>query len=293
MAGYTKLFSSITDSTIWQAPDATRLVWITMLAMADQNGQIEASVPGLADRARVSLPACVEALKELAEPDEWSRTKEYDGRRITEIDGGWVLLNHAKYRAIRDAEDRREQSRLAMARLRADRKSDDDVSNVSHGEPPLTQAEAEASTKAGKAKATGQQAALAGAGFAEFWNLYPLKKGKSVAENAWKKIKPADRDAIMEALPVQVADDDEWQRGFIPRASTYLNGQRWADEISKPKPNGASHGQPKETYAARITRKALAERASAALDSSERPDDAGPVDLDVGVLLGTVVKQIR
>jgi hypothetical protein len=45
---FTKLFSSITESTVWDEPDRVRLVWITMLAMADKHGRVWASVPGLA-----------------------------------------------------------------------------------------------------------------------------------------------------------------------------------------------------------------------------------------------------
>lgn len=172
MTGYTKLFSSITDSTVWREPDRTRLVWITMLAMADADGHVAASVPGLADRARVPLDDCLKALDAFRAPDEWSRTKEYDGRRIVDVDGGWQLLNHAKYRAIQDAEHRREQSRLAMQRLRATRKAEaaieavstvSKVISVNTGEQRLTQAEAEAEAtteaEAGKTSATRKRAA--------------------------------------------------------------------------------------------------------------------------------------
>ncbi|MGD9729492.1 MAG: DnaT-like ssDNA-binding domain-containing protein [Nitrospiraceae bacterium] len=145
MSGFTKLFASITDSTIWRAPDTTRLVWITMLAMADQNGYVAASVPGLADRARVSLDACIAALESFQQPDEWSRTKDYEGRRIAECDGGWLLLNHAKYRAERAADERRDYMRNLMAERRAAAKQAKPlapVSNVSRCKPPLAQAEA-------------------------------------------------------------------------------------------------------------------------------------------------------
>ena len=162
MTGYTKLFSSITDSTVWREPDRTRLVWITMLAMADADGYVAASVPGLADRARVPLEDCLKALEAFRAPDEWSRTKEYEGRRIMDVDGGWQLLNHGKYRAIQDAEHRREQARLGMQRLRAERKATEagaaapppspvktvsavnPVNPVNTGEQQFTQAEAEA-----------------------------------------------------------------------------------------------------------------------------------------------------
>lgn len=98
MSGYTKLFSSLPNSTIWKEPNETRIVWITMLAMANMDGIVDASVPGLADLARVDLEKCETALKTLMSPDKYSRTKTDEGRRVKEIDGGWLIINHAKYR---------------------------------------------------------------------------------------------------------------------------------------------------------------------------------------------------
>lgn len=108
---FTKLFSSITESTIWVEPHATRIVWITMLAMADRKGRVWGSIPGLANRARVTLEECEAAIACFMRPDKYSRTKEHNGRRIEEIDGGWQLLNYAKFRAIQDEEQRRESKR--------------------------------------------------------------------------------------------------------------------------------------------------------------------------------------
>jgi len=57
-AGYTKLFSSIVHSTVWRESNHVRLVWVTLLALCDRDGRVEASVPGLADAARVTVPEC-------------------------------------------------------------------------------------------------------------------------------------------------------------------------------------------------------------------------------------------
>ena len=159
---FTKLFSSITESTVWCEPAHTRLVWITMLAMADRKGRVWASVPGLANRARVPVEDTEKALATFMAPDRYSRTPEYDGRRIEPIDGGWRLLNHAKYRDIRDEEERREQNREAQERHR---KKSADPLTVSHGKPGSAQAEAEAYTEAEadstpKAKAKPKVAAM-------------------------------------------------------------------------------------------------------------------------------------
>ena len=106
MSGFTKLFGSILDSSIWQESKETRLVWITMLAMSDRNGVVNAALPGLADRAKVSVEECGKALKVLSSPDKWSRSTEFQGKRVELIEGGWKLLNHAKYRAKLSAEER-------------------------------------------------------------------------------------------------------------------------------------------------------------------------------------------
>jgi len=98
MAGYTPLFSSIVTSSIWNEESATRIVWITMLALADSQGRVEGAIPGLAHVARVSLPDCEKALQRLLGPDLYSRTADYEGRRIHPIDGGWQIYNFAKFR---------------------------------------------------------------------------------------------------------------------------------------------------------------------------------------------------
>ncbi len=69
-----------------------------MLAMAGKNSVVESSVPGLADFARISIEECRISLAKLMAPDPDSRTKEHEGRRIKEVEGGWLILNHSKYR---------------------------------------------------------------------------------------------------------------------------------------------------------------------------------------------------
>src|SRR6478735_638202 len=160
MAGFTKLFSSIVDSTIWREDDKTRLVWVTMLAKSDKAGRVMASIPGLADAARVSLDECLAAIAKLSAPDEWSRSKEHEGRRIASIDGGFRLLNYVKYRELRLDEERRAQVREAVARHRAKRSKviNSVIGNqeVSQSKPrkatviqskPIAEAEAEAESR--------------------------------------------------------------------------------------------------------------------------------------------------
>jgi hypothetical protein len=118
MNGYTKLFSSIVSSTIWQEDLATKVVWITLLALSDSDGTVEGSIPGLAHIAGVSLEECERALITLQRPDKYSRTPDNDGRRIEAIEGGWFILNRVKYRDLIPEERRRERDRIRQQRRR-------------------------------------------------------------------------------------------------------------------------------------------------------------------------------
>ena len=146
---FTKLFSSITESTVWCEPNCTRLVWITMLAMADRKGRVWGSIPGLANRARVPVDDCRTAIDTFLAPDRDSRTKDNEGRRIEEIDGGWRLLNYDKYRERQDEENIKESKRRYINTRRANERRDitiraKTVEVHTDSRSPSIQAEAEA-----------------------------------------------------------------------------------------------------------------------------------------------------
>lgn len=118
MSGYTKLFGSILESTVWLEPPPVKVVWITLLAMADRDGCVEASVPGLARRANVERTECERALAVFLAPDPDSRTREHEGRRIEAIAGGWRLLNYELYRHRASAEEAKEKAAARKRRQR-------------------------------------------------------------------------------------------------------------------------------------------------------------------------------
>lgn len=102
MDGWTKLFKSITRSSMWHNEHTTRIVWVTMLALCDLNGFVAGTVLQLADESKVTEEEAEKALQVFLNPDPNSGTAAFDGRRIEEMvleDGtkGWILLNHAKY----------------------------------------------------------------------------------------------------------------------------------------------------------------------------------------------------
>lgn len=127
MAGWTKLFSSIVTSSIWCEDDKTFRVWVALLALSDQEGIVEGSVPGLANLCRLQPAEMRAALEKLASPDPDSRSPEFEGRRIEKIEGGWRLLNYEKYRqkAVAGEGSRAPYYRAYRARKRAEQFKDE------------------------------------------------------------------------------------------------------------------------------------------------------------------------
>lgn len=273
MSSFAKLFSNIVTSTIWQEDNATRLVWVTMLALADRNGEVDATVPGLANLARVTIPECETALQKFLSPDKYSRSQKREGRRIEVVEGGWRLLNYEKYRAIGRGEDRREylKTKKREQRTRERQQKSTPVNKSQHCQP-IAEAEAEAKGnndiahnppqgtcvanapaeqppeanpqvrgRKRRARATASAASNNSESFSRFWDQYPHKVGKQICLKIWKRLKPSAELAEQIIAAVQrYKRTEQWQEKsgrFIPYPATWLNEGRWEDEIPvKPEP---------------------------------------------------------
>ena len=222
---FTKLFSSITASTIWSEKATTKVVWITMLAMADAAGFVYASVPGLAKISGVTIEETIEAIDLLMSPDKWSRDKDNEGRRLEEIDGGWAILNHPKYRKRRNAEERLAYQREYMRNRRAKQKEgvSSGVNNVSKCKPQLAQAEAEADTDKTLAPTVLVNAKASTCPYQKIVDLYHkhFQAGPRV-----KEITPK-RQKALKARWVNSAKDLAYWEDYFKHAATsrFLTGQ--------------------------------------------------------------------
>ena len=71
-------------------------------------------------------------------------------------------------------------------------------------------------------------------GFDNFWNMYPRKLGKKKAREAYVKATANHGvDLINEACTDYAMSIDGKDPKFIPHASTWLNQERWDDDIEK------------------------------------------------------------
>jgi hypothetical protein len=134
--GFTKLDSGILDSSIWSEPPATRVVWFTFLAKADENGYVRASRSGMFRAANVELEDFDRAMNCLEGPDPESRTPDYEGRRIQKVEGGWLVLNYPKYKTRLEIMREQTRSRVQNYRERL-KQAENDRCNVTGNDAML------------------------------------------------------------------------------------------------------------------------------------------------------------
>lgn len=87
--------------------------------------------------------------------------------------------------------------------------------------------------------------------FGEFWQIYPRKVNKKQAIKKWQKINPDDEllKKILQSLSTTIST--EWKNRdeqYIPHASTWLNNERWNDELEAKQPIAQKKEKPKIVY---------------------------------------------
>lgn len=144
---YAKLFASLYQGTLRGRSDEI-LVFTNLLAFADQYGFVDKHWQAISEETGLPRERVEAAILTLESPDSESRSPELDGCRIIRMDEhrawGWKIVNYGKYRAIRNEDDRREQTRLAQERWRKKKAGVEiTIMKVSHGKPREAQGEGE------------------------------------------------------------------------------------------------------------------------------------------------------
>jgi len=78
--------------------------------------------------------------------------------------------------------------------------------------------------------------------FEEFWKAYPRKTNKGFARKVFEKLKVDDAMLTKMIQAIYVQNKNVWKdkdQQYIPHPSTWLNGERWDDEVVA-KPMSAS-----------------------------------------------------
>ena len=196
-----------------------------------------------------SLPVEHERLAKLARfslaefEDAWKEVSGYFVRR------GDRLINvriNSELRGVRRKIDQKRSAGKASAakRLRTAveiplNDPDPDLEEEKNKNPPIVP------PNGGTVRADGtppeKKNLSAGLRFEEWWQAYGKKVEKKRALAIWKRRGlDAKADMLIEDARNRHAHDEQWRRGYQPHPSTYLNGDRWEDEVTfaEDKPNG-------------------------------------------------------
>jgi len=153
--------------------------------------------------------------------DSVERVKELLAEKFIAKDGGLANEKLAEVRSARlaQAEARRENGKLG-------------------GRPKngsgTTGSSPKAKVKKKSAKQKREEEAAALEGFDDFWATYPRREAKPRARKAWiKHDLRSKREAVMAGLQNALVKWRGKDIEFIPHASTWINNERWTDEIGK------------------------------------------------------------
>ncbi len=196
------------------------------MAMADAEGFVRSTAPGIARRANLGLTDTEAALEIFESPDSHSRTLDEEGKRIKRIDGGYQIVNYEKYR------ERDYTAAERQKRWREKQKSNA-VTTVTNNviSRRVTHAEAEAEAEAKTKKKPPNPLKGECDGFDLFWSEYPNKQAKLAAKRAWLKIKTDERVEVMSGI-ARWKRSESWLKDdgqFIPHPATFLNQRRFED----------------------------------------------------------------
>lgn len=231
---YGKIFDSIYDGTIsadWKA----MITFQQFIVLADQDGIVDMTPPALSRRTGIPLDVIEHGIEKLLETDPYSRNEAHQGRRLLLLDEhrnwGYRITNYEHYKNLATREEKRAYDKERY-KVKKSEKGGGKVekSNISQVSTDSTYVDTDTDIDIKKHTCR----------FEEIWSAHPIKKGDKNRALAKWKARGHDRiaDQILEKLKKQIEHDQDWRAGYAPQAATYLNGERWNDEINTKRSNG-------------------------------------------------------
>src|SRR5215471_21628953 len=124
---FAKVFGQIFDSSIAEDYNCRRM-FMDLLVLADQTGAVDMTHEAISRRTNVPIEEVRKYIVALCQPDQTSRSKLEDGKRLVPLDAnrdwGWLVVNYSHYRKIKDEEARRAYFRDSQRKYRAGKKKE-------------------------------------------------------------------------------------------------------------------------------------------------------------------------
>ncbi|MCK4870707.1 MAG: conserved phage C-terminal domain-containing protein [Gammaproteobacteria bacterium] len=143
---YGKIFDSIYDGTLaedWRA----LITFQQFIVLCDADGMVDMTPQSISRRTGIPIEHIKAGIEILEKEDKYSRTLNEDGKRIELIDEhrpwGWHIVNHEKYKGMRDADTIRAQTRERVKRHREKKRH----VTQGNGQKPHTDTDTDTDTK--------------------------------------------------------------------------------------------------------------------------------------------------
>lgn len=236
MSGYFKLYRELLNKPIWlNSSNEQRVILITLLAMANWKetewdyygekiklnpGQFIASAPAIKERCNSSEVTIMKIRTALERFEKLGFLTVSLTGKSTKSGKLMTIVNWRLYQS-NEEEDNRQDNRQNNKEI-TDRQPTDNRHIKEEGKEYKE-------LKEDKEK-----------GFERFWELYPSKRKKPVARIAWMnmRVHSEEQYALINAAVERYKKTNQWQEEngrYIPDPDTFLQDERWTDEIKLPK----------------------------------------------------------
>lgn len=221
---FAKLVSEIIDSSIWDEPEYILKTWVAFLAKKDEHGFVGATYKAMKRTTNLKDDddgdKFAASIKCLEGEDKESRTPDFQGRRIKKIDGGWIVLNHEKYRLKENVI--KEQTRLRVKKCR------DKLKNTDNKKNQVTQCNVTNVTPA--LPSVSVYESVYESVFLDFWKVYPKPENIIDAYEGWGKITDNKENiVIMAGIYSDIVKKDVIEQKYIPLPANWIAKCRWKD----------------------------------------------------------------
>jgi len=216
MEGWIKIHRKITEWE-WYSDPITKSVFFDLLLTANHEprrykghdiliGQTISGYPAMAKRLGISVQNARTAINHLKSTGELTVQSTNRFSIIT-------LLNYTKYQLTQN-ETNQQTNSPANSQLTVNQQSTNNTQE-------LKNIRIKENTNMSKED------------FARFWEIYPNRKNRQKAEEKFLKLDKSFLPAILNGLQKQINSEDWLKDGgkFIPHPTTWLNGERWKDEV--------------------------------------------------------------
>lgn len=221
--GWIKLWRCIDESDVWQLPPLAYRIWTWILVHAN-------STPATVFGIELQPGEMLTSYSKIADGVAWTENKALQKPSSKAV--RWALERLSQCQALRH-EPRQGGTWIKVLQWSKYQANDEGDKGRCRGRDNNRTTAGPRQDHGTKQEYKKESKSLAHpSDFEAFWSEYPRRVGRGQAEKAYAAArKVASHEEIMAGLQSQLPTLAAREAKYIPHASTWLNGGRWADEV--------------------------------------------------------------